>query len=71
MRFSPINPSHEILCRRGLVGRKISFSLEETRVSWSESSHVLPDQLVAAKMDHLIPTILHCKYFLISKAPIN
>ena len=62
MHFSPINPpSHEILCRPGLVGPKISFSLEETGVSWSESSNVLRDRLVASKMDHLIPTILHCK----------
>ena len=43
MRFSPINPpSHEILCRPGLVGPKISFSLKETGVSSSESSHVRP-----------------------------
>ena len=72
MHFSPINPpSHEILCRPGLVGPKISFSLEETGVSWSESGYVLPDQLVASKMDHLILTIPHCQYFLISKVPIN
>ena len=72
MCFSQINPpSHEILCQRGLVGPKISFSLVETGVSWSESSHVLPDHLVTSKMDHLIPTIPHCKYFLISKVPIN
>ena len=38
MRFSPENPpSHEILCRpAGLVGPKISFSLEEPGVGWSE-----------------------------------
>ena len=72
MRFSPINPpSHELLCRPGLVGPKIAFSVEETGVSYSESSHFLSDQQAPFKMDQLTPTIPHCKSFLITKVPIN
>ena len=60
MHFSPINPPlHEIMCRPGLVGPKILFSLEETGVSWSEGSHFLSDQLALSKMDQLILTIPH------------
>ena len=44
LRFSPINPpSHEVLCRQGLVGPKITFSVEETGDILSESSHFLTD----------------------------
>ena len=53
MRFSPINASHEILCRPGLVGPKIAFSVEETGFSWSEGSHFQSDQLDPSKMDQL------------------
>ena len=71
MRFSPINASHEILCRPGHVGPKIAFSVEETGFSWSEGSHFQSDQLDPSKMDHLTPTIPHCKSFLITKVSIN
>ena len=71
MLFSPINPSHKILCRQGLVGPKIAFSVEETGFSWSEGSHFLSDQVAPSKMDQLILTIPHCKSFLITKVSIN
>ena len=71
MRFSSINPPHEILCRPGLVGPKIAFSIEATGVSWSESSHFLSDQLAPSRLDQLTPTIPHCNFFLITEVPIN
>ena len=63
--------SHEVLCRPGQVGPKIAFSVEETGVNWSESSHFLSDQLAPSKMDQLTPAIPHCKSSLITNAPIN
>ena len=71
MRFSPINPSPEILCRPGLVGPKIAFSVEETGFSWSEGCHFLSDQLAPSKMDPLTLTIPHCKSLLITKVSKN
>ena len=66
MRFSPINPSHEILFQPGLVGPKIAFSVEEIGFSWSEGSHFLSDQLAPSKMYQP-----HCKSFFITKVSIN
>ena len=38
LRFSPINhPSHESLCRPGLVVPKIEFYAVESSVCWSEN----------------------------------
>ena len=52
------------LCRPGLVGPKIAFSVEETAVSWSENC-------IFSKMDQLTPTIPHFKSSLNTKETMN
>ena len=56
LRFSPINPpSHEVLCRPGLVGPKIAFSVGETGASWSENFIFTYDEINT----HLLVFFVH------------